>query len=97
MAKVIEFHPEVIKEKRAERKAEREARKAERGEKKLGIGAKIAIAGSCVAVGAGATLAAIKLCTKNPDAVMMEYPVEVAGAEIPVPEMIEVTNVEGEV
>ena len=98
MKKLIEIHPEAIKENRAERKAAREKRKAEGGEKKLGIGAKIAIAGSCIAAGAGATYAAIKLCTKNPGAIL-DDPMEFSETDVPVPEMVvEETNMEmGEV
>lgn len=99
MAKLIEIHPEAIKANRQARKEAREKRKAEGGEKKLGIGAKIAIVGSCVAAGAAGTLAVIKLCgSKGPEALMDEYPVEPAYAEVPVPEVVEETNIEvGEV
>lgn len=99
MAKFIEIHPEVLKEKREERKAKRAERKAAKGEKKpLGIGAKIAIVSGSIAVGAGAAVAAMKLCANNPEILTGDYPMEVAGAEVPVPEVVEEANIEvGEV
>lgn len=99
MAKFIEIHPEAIKANRQARKEAREKRKAEKGEKKpLGIGAKIAIVSGSIAVGAGAAVAAMKLCTNNPEILTGDYPMEVAGAEVPVPEVVEEANIEvGEV